>query len=87
MRDFYKKIKENPKISEHHTFVSKEVSERGHHGKSGIRFAEQYMPKISKAIDQGKKFASSEEELVDNIGCNLWKLMEELKQYGKDKGA
>lgn len=81
------KIKENPKISEHHTFVSKEVSERGHHGKSGIRFAEQYMPKISKAIDQGKKFASSEEELVDNIGCNLWKLMEELKQYGKDKGA
>ena len=81
------KIKENPKISEHHTFVSKAVSERGHHGKSGIKFATQYMPKINQAINQAKKFAVDEEDLIDNIGCNLWKLMEELKQYGKDEAG
>ena len=28
-------IKENKKVSEQHTFVSKEVSDRAHHGKSG----------------------------------------------------
>lgn len=78
-------IKQNPKISAQHTFVSKAVSERGHHGKSGIRFATQYMPKINQAIDQAKKYASNEEELIDNIGCNLWKLMEELKKYGKNE--
>ena len=81
------KIKENPKISEHHTFVSKAVSEKGHHGKSGIKFATQYMPKINQAINQAKKFAVDEEDLIDNIGCNLWKLMEELKQYGKDEAG
>ncbi len=43
-------IKENKKVSKQHTFVSKEVSGRAHHGKS-------------------------------NIGCNLWKLMEQLKKY------
>ena len=78
-------IKQNPKISKQHTFVSKAVSERGHHGKSGIRFATQYMPKINHAIEEAKKYASNEEELIDNIGCNLWKLMEELKKYGKDE--
>ena len=75
------------KISEHHTFVSKAVSEKGHHGKSGIKFATQYMPKINQAINQAKKFAVDEEDLIDNIGCNLWKLMEELKQYGKDEAG
>lgn len=78
-------IKQNPKVSEQHTFVSKAVSERGHHGKSGIRFVKQYMPNIDRAIEQAKKFASNEDELIDNIGCNLWKLMEELKKYGKDE--
>lgn len=34
-----------------------------------------------------KKFAVDEEDLIDNIGCNLWKLMEELKQYGKDEAG
>ena len=77
-------IKENPKISDQHTFVSKAVSERGHHGKSGIRFAVQYMPQIDKAVNQAKGFASKEDELIDNIGCNLWKLIEELKKYGKE---
>lgn len=39
------------------------------------------MPFIDKAIEQAKKFPGDENELVDNIGCNLWKLMEELKKY------
>ena len=43
------------------------------------------MPRINQAINQAKKFAVDEEDLIDNIGCNLWKLMEELKQYGKDE--
>jgi len=31
-------------VSEQHTFVSKEVSDRAHHGKSGINFARKYLP-------------------------------------------
>ena len=77
------KIKENKKISEQHTFVSKAVSDRAHHGKSGINFASKYLPYIDKAVIQAKKFPDDENELVDSIGCNLWRLIEELKMYGK----
>lgn len=76
-------IKENKKISKHHTFVSKEVSERGHHGKSGLKFAVRYLPNIDFAIKQAKKFESEETGLIHNIGCNLWKLLESLRSYGK----
>lgn len=76
-------IKENKKVSDKHTFVSKAVSDRAHHGKSGIRFAAQYMPNIDYAINQAKGFASEEYDLVDRIGCNLWKLMEKLKKIWK----
>lgn len=74
-------IKENKKVSKQHTFVSKEVSDRAHHGKSNIGFPMKYMPYIDRAIEQAKKFPGDEYELVGNIGCNLWKLMEELKKY------
>lgn len=77
------KIKENKKVSEQHTFVSKEVSDRAHHGKSGINFARKYLPHIDKAVIQAKKFPCNENELVDSIGCNLWRLIEDLKKYGK----
>lgn len=77
------KIKENKKVSEQHTFVSKEVSDRAHHGKSGIHFISKYLPYIDQAVIQAKKFPGDENELVDSIGCNLWKLIEELKMYGK----
>ena len=76
-------IKENKKVSEQHTFVSKEVSDRAHHGKSGINFARKYLPYIDKAVIQAKRFPGDEYELVDSIGCNLWRLIEELKMYGK----
>lgn len=81
--DQLNKIKENKKVSEQHTFVSKEVSDRAHHGKSGINFARKYLPHIDKAVIQAKKFPCDENELVNSIGCNLWKLIEDLKKYGK----
>ena len=77
------KIKENKKVSEQHTFVSREVSNRAHHGKSGINFAKKYLPYMDKAVIRAKKFPDDEYELVDSIGCNLWRLIEELKNYGK----
>lgn len=76
-------IKENKKVSKQHTFISKAVSDRAHHGKTGINFVKKYMPYIDKAVEQAKMFPSDEKELVDNIGCNLWKMIEELKVYGK----
>ncbi len=74
-------LKENRKVSDKHTFVSKEVSEKAHHGKSGINFRKNYMPYIGIAISRAKEFASAEDELVDNIGCNVWKLVETMKNY------
>lgn len=76
-------IKENKTVSNKHTFVSKEVSDRAHHGKNNISFATKYLPYIDRAVEQAKKFPEDESELIDNIGCNLWKMVEELKAYGK----
>lgn len=74
-------IKENKRISKNHTFVSKEVSSKAHHGKYGINFSKNYMPHIDIAMERAKTFASDELELVDNIGCNIWKLIEAMKNY------
>ena len=43
-------IKENPKVSLNHTFVSKEVSEKACHGKSGINFKKNYMPLRQRSV-------------------------------------
>lgn len=74
-------VKENKRISQNHTFVSKEVSLKVHHGKSGINFKKNYMAYIDTAIARAKEFASDETELVDSIGCNIWKLLEAMKNY------
>lgn len=74
-------IKENKRISQNHTYVSKEVSLKAHHGKSGINFRKNYMFHIDTAIARAKEFASDETELVDSIGCNIWKLLEAMKNY------
>lgn len=79
--DRMQEIKKNEKVSDRHTFVSKEVSEKAHHGKTGINFRKNYMPYIDVAIMRAKEFASEEDELVDNIGCNVWKLVEAMKNY------
>lgn len=80
--DKLEEISENKKVSDNHTFVSKEVSLKAHHGKSGINFRKNYLPKIDIAIARAKEFASGEYELIDNIGCNVWKLIEAMKNYG-----
>lgn len=80
-KDKMKELKENAKISDSHTFVSKEVSDKAHHGKSGINFRKNYMPHIDIAISRAKEFASDEEDLVNDIGCNVWKMIESMKKY------
>lgn len=98
-RDELDLIKKNEKISSHHTFVSKVLSEKAHHGKRGIKFEKFYLPNLDRALEQSKSFAteimkkeleknkeksvlvSDEDILVDHIGCNLWKLIEELREY------
>lgn len=70
---------ENKHISAKHTFVSKEVSDKAGHGKKGIRFEKNYLPNVDSAVERARYFASEEVELVGNIGCNLWKLIEKMK--------
>lgn len=79
-KDKLEMIKENPIISSKHTFVSKEVLKKASYGKGMIDFERNYLPNVELAIQRAKKMESGEEELVDNIGCNLWKLLEEMKK-------
>ncbi len=75
------KISMNEKVSSSHTFVSREVSKKAHHAKNGINFQKNYMPFIDLAIKRAKEFASDDMELVENVGCNIWKLLEKMKNY------
>lgn len=77
-------IKENKKVSSKHTFVSKELSSKAHHGKDNIHFKQNYLPYVNKAIERAKEFACNEDELIDNIGTNVWKLIERLKSFNND---
>lgn len=79
--DHLEDILENKKVSGNHTYVSKEVSDKARHGKSGINFTKNYLPNVDKAIERAKGFASDEYGLISEIGCNLWKLMEEMKAF------
>lgn len=74
-------IKQNPKISAAHTFVSNEVSIRAHHGKKCIGFETKYLPNIDKAIVHAKQFPSEVDDLVENIGCNIWRLIEKMRGF------
>lgn len=79
--DHFEDIRENAKVSYQHTYVSKEVSLKAHHNKSNINFVENYLPNVSKAIDRAKDFAVSSEDLIENIGCNLCQLLEEMRSF------
>lgn len=81
--DRFDVIKENKNVSDKHTFVSKEVSNKAHHGKSGINFKKNYLPYVEDAVLRAKEFTSDEVQLVEEIGCNLWKLLESMKNYDK----
>lgn len=74
-------IKENEIVSDKHTFVSNEVSVKAHHGKKGIGFKTKYLPRVDDAITHAKAFPSDVDDLVDNIGCNIWKLIEKMREF------
>ena len=81
--DYLDKIRENRKVSKTHTFVSKELSLRVHHGKKGISFKENYLPHIEDTLVRATKFASDNNALIEEIGCNIWKLIKERLCYPK----
>ena len=76
-------IRENKKVSNAHTFVSNELSVKAHHGKKGIAFKEKYFPHIEEAIIRASKFASDNEALITDIGCNIWILIKEMQSFDK----
>lgn len=69
-------FKENPKISNRHTAVSREVSIRAHHGKSigPKKFEQYYFPHIQDALIHVQQFQTSYPDLLDDLGSNLWQL-------------
>lgn len=74
-------IKDNPKVSANHTFVSREVSQKAHHGKSGIGFKQHYLSNVVTAVQRSQDFATTPEDLLDNIGCNLSILISEMMSF------
>ncbi len=79
--DQFDLIRENKKVSNAHTFVSNELSVKAHHGKKGIAFKEKYLPHIEEAIIRASKFASDNEALITDIGCNIWILIKEMQSF------
>ncbi|SKA65389.1 RloB-like protein [Eubacterium uniforme] len=77
-------ILENKKISNKHTFVSNEISRIVHHAKGHILFEKNYLPFIDDAINRAKEFESDEIGLVDNVGSNIWKLIEKMRKSNKE---
>lgn len=39
------------------------------------------IPRIDDAITHAKAFPSEIDELVDNIGCIIWKLIEKMREF------
>lgn len=74
-------IKENKKVSNHHKFVSKELSCKVNHGKGKINFKTNYLPNVDLAIERAKNFACEENDLVNEIGSNIWKLFESMRNF------
>lgn len=73
---------ENKKVSNRHTFVSLQVSEKAHHAKSitHCKFEEFYLPNIDLAIERSKQFIQDENELMNNLGSNIPKLFALLRE-------
>lgn len=74
-------IKNNRKLSKQHTYVSNEVSKRANHGKKKLNFEVNYLNGVFMAADRAKSFAIEEEELVYDIGTNLGKLIDKLRNF------
>lgn len=63
--------------------LSREVSERNHHGKSKIKFSDNYLPHIVEAIQRSKKFVTDVESLQNEIGTNIGILIETMQKDDK----
>ena len=48
-----------------------------------IAFKEKYLPHIEEAIIRASKFASDNEALITDIGCNIWILIKEMQSFDK----
>ena len=48
-----------------------------------IAFKEKYLPHIEEAIIRAAKFASDNEALITDIGCNIWILIKEMQSFDK----
>lgn len=72
----------NPKISQHHTYVSAELSKRvGHRkGLSETQFEMNYLPNIDRAIERAEQLTKSNEELVNGIGSSMPELFRILRE-------
>lgn len=82
-KDNFEEIKANAKVSNNHTFVSRELSEIAGHSKKNLHFEKNYLPRIHTAIENAKKLAGvqgikDEEDLIDHIGTNMYVLFEDL---------
>lgn len=84
LADSLEDIKANRKVSNKHTFVSSEVTRRANHGKGNLNFEINYMNNIDVAVQRAKGFACTEEELVKNIGTNVWMLIDKLKSFNEN---
>lgn len=72
----------NEKISAHHTYISSILSEKTNHGKSipEPKFQSYYLENIDIAIERAEKFSQTEEELLNQLGSNIPKLFEILRE-------
>lgn len=66
-------LKENAKVSNKHTVVSREVSIRAKHSKDISKkvFEKEYLHRILQAVGHSRKFATELPDILDNLGTNL----------------
>lgn len=75
-------ILKNGRLSNQHTYVSRELSRHARHTKEITegKFKERYLPNIDTAIAHAKDFEQSEEGLLTKIGTNLPELFRILRE-------
>lgn len=71
----YEDLLENKKLTNTHSFVSKEVSELAGHGKKNICFEKNYLTNIDLAIQRANDYETDINSLHDKVGTNLGELI------------
>lgn len=80
-QDCLDEILKNRKISSHHTYISKIISDKTHAKKSIRNFEKLYLPNVDKAIERAKDFTTDPIEMLDQLGTNVGELILEMKEY------